>query len=91
MNGITYATWNLHREWLSSICSWYNWNYSQNCLFDAIDNFWVKYLRNRMKNMAYYVYDKAFTIEVQDWAIAVIFIMLFLSFIVGFIFFAKRK
>ena len=41
--------------------------------------------------MAYYVYDKAFTIEVQDWAIAVIFIMLFLSFIVGFIFFAKRK
>lgn len=87
---LTYATWNLNWWWLSSVCSWYNWVFSDSCKYDAIYNVWNQYFWWFLENIKYYTFDKAMTIQVQDWIFMVITLILFLSFIVGFIFVSRK-
>lgn len=81
---IIYATWNLIRN--GQDC----WS-SYECLISTnIYNLWDQYFWWFLENIKYYTFDKAMTIQVQDWIFMVITLIIFLSFVVGFIFVSRK-
>ena len=60
------------------------------CISTTIFNTWQKSFFGFVENLFHYVYNVAIDEWVLNYAVVLFFLMLFLSFVVGFIFFVRR-
>lgn len=58
--------------------------------FDYIANFWNQYFGWFLHDIFHYTYDYAINSMVLEWSVWLVVLMLFLSFVVGFIFISRK-
>lgn len=82
-------------EWIHNAIAFSGYMVSNTALTPTNSNHiymvWVESFYDFIDYLTTFVYDRAINQSVLDFSIALLFFMLFLSFVVGFIFIAPKK